>query len=437
MRTLTVLLAVAVIALIIALTMIVTLFLQSQRQLSPVTVLQSQRQLSPVTDAAATLLPTPQPSPTAMPRPTPTATPSPTPRPSPTDTPEPTPTATPSPTPRPSPTATPRPIPTATPTPAIEWATQWTYSADETDRDRITGNRTYSARAASINYRDLLYIRCQNDSLELFVVFGNSAGIAGNLNNEVEVLWRIDDGPSVEDYWGVSTNGGAVFLARDKVDLFARTLTLSIEFLIQAGSQADGGTFFAEFELDGRNDPDHPVRRVLEDCEHSLPEASRYNPWKYYEWKTGVFRSYSSTLYSVDGNQENGGYLRVACHVPNSPTAVGGQAIILIDVRFGDTVDISPNKDGEENVFWNIDDKPLVRENWETDWNSASRRGRGVRPRSGEVEFAKTLVTSSEFWIEATDTEDGEIFSARFMLGGADDPDHPVRQVLRACGHRA
>ena len=258
MRTLTVLLAVAVIALIIALTMIVTLFVQSQRQLSPVTVLQSQRQLSPVTDAAATLLPTPQPSPTAMPRPTPTATPSPTPRPSPTDTPEPTPTATPSPTPRPSPTATPRPIPTATPTPAIEWATQWTYSAYETDRDRITGNRTYVARAYGINYRDTLHIRCQNDSLALFVVFGNSAGIAGNLNNEVEVLWRIDDGPSVDDYWAVSTSGDAVFLARDRADLFARALTLSIEFLIQAGSQADGGTFFAEFELDGRNDPDHP-----------------------------------------------------------------------------------------------------------------------------------------------------------------------------------
>ena len=403
MRTLTVLLAVAVIALIIALTVIVTLFLQSQRQLSP------------VTDAAATLLPTPQPSPTAMPRPTPTATPSPTPRPSPTDTPEPTPTATPSPTPRPSPTATPRPIPTATPTPAIEWATQWTYAADETDRDRITGNRTYSAYASSITYGERLHIRCQNDSLELFVVFGNSAGIAGNLNNEVEVLWRIDDGPSVDDYWEVDTSGTAVLLARDKVDLFARTLTLSIEFLIQATSQADGGTFFAEFELDGRNDPDHPVRRVLEDCEHSLPEASRYNPWHYREYKNEFFRSYGSAVYSVDENQENDRYLSVECHVPYSPTAVGSQANIIIDVYLGDTVDISSNKDGEENVFWNVDDKPLVRENWKTDW-TASRRGRVVSPRSGEVEFAKTLVTSSEFWIEATDTEDGEIFSARSCL---------------------
>ena len=290
-----------------------------------------------------------------------------------------------------------------------------------------------SAQASSITYGETLRIRCRNDSLDLFVVFGNSAGIAGNLNNEVEVLWRIDDGPSVDDYWGVSTSGNTVFLARDKVDLFARTLTLSIEFLIQAGSQADGGTFFAEFELDGRNDPDHPVRRVLEDCEHSLPEASRYNPWRYAEWKNGVFRSYGSTLYSVDGNQE----IRVVCQVPYSPTAVGGQANIIINVQFGYTVDISPNKDGEENVFWNVDDKPLVRENWKTDWNPVFRRGRAVRPRSGEVEFAKTLVTSSEFWIEATDTEDGEIFSARFMLGGADDPDHPVRQVLRACGHRA
>ena len=310
MRTLTVLLAVAV----IALTVIVTLFLQSQRQLSP------------VTDAAATLLPTPQPSPTA----------------------------------------TPRPIPTATPTPAIEWATQWTYAADETDRDRITGNRTYSAYASSINYGGTLHVRCHNDSLELFVVFGNSAGIAGNLNNEVEVLWRIDDGPSVDDYWEVSTSGTAVLLAGDRADLFARTLTLSIEFLIQAGSQADGGTFFAEFELDGRNDPDHPVRRVLEDCEHSLPEASRYNPWHYLEYKNGFFRSYSSAVYSVDGNQENVQYLSVECHVPH---AVGGQANILIHVYFGDTVDISSNKDGEENVFWNVDDKPLVRENWKPGWD--------------------------------------------------------------------
>ena len=74
---------------------------------------------APTSTPQPTATPTPVPAPTATPTPVPTATPTPTLVPTSTPTPRPTlpPTATPQPTPTPTPTATPTPVPTATATP--------------------------------------------------------------------------------------------------------------------------------------------------------------------------------------------------------------------------------------------------------------------------------------------------------------------------------
>ena len=169
--------------------------------------------------------------------------------------------------------------------------------------------------------------------------------------------------------------------------------------------------------LDGRNDPGHPIRRVLEDCDQELPEESRFNPWSYYESSHQSGKYHSARLYSESTGIDDGISLNVRCSFSIDELY---QSRVSALVEFGYSVELPGDDENKVKVYWSIDGGPMTSEHWHLWLYSTSRLS---FPNSGVVEFAQTLVTSSEFWIEATDADGGETFFAVFRLGGRDDPE--------------
>ena len=235
----------------------------------------------------------------------------------------------------------------------------------------------------------------------------------------------MDRRPAVTERWGSSTSDQSVFLPKAQVESFVRDLLHSSEFLMQATSWEDGKQFFAEFMLDGRSDPDNPVRRVIEACEQQLPVIDRNNPWIYSERSEDSHTFFSAGIYDADGGSDSGKSLSIWCTY-----FTRGTSFLSVSLGFEESADFSSSKDGEVNVAWRIDDEPIVRDYWKVSLLSA----RTLFLSNGKVvELAENLIAKSELWIEATASGVGRTFSAAFRLGGRADPDHPVRQVLRGC----
>ena len=235
----------------------------------------------------------------------------------------------------------------------------------------------------------------------------------------------MDRRPAVTERWGSSTSDQSVFLPKAQVESFVRDLLHSSEFLMQATSWEDGKQFFAEFMLDGRSDPDNPVRRVIEACEQQLPVIDRNNPWYYSELSGDSISFFSASIRDADGGSDSGINLFIVCNYVTRENSY-----LSVSVTFEESADFPSSEDGEVNVAWRIDDEPIVRDYWKVSLLSARTL---FLSNGNAVELAENLIAKSEFWIEATASGVGRTFSAAFRLGGRDHPDHPVRQVLRGC----
>ncbi len=166
--------------------------------------------------------------------------------------------------------------PTPPPTPTPERATEWSYYVRT---DSITGKRTSYAQTNTTNVRSSyeyyrgtrasVYARCsigESNPLDVFVAFGESAHISGNIYDNVKVAYRFRGEAPVETHFSESTNNSAVFAWNNQEVGFARALIRNEQLSFRATAWHSGDTYTAVFALNGAEDPEHPVLRVLRDC---------------------------------------------------------------------------------------------------------------------------------------------------------------------------
>ena len=136
------------------------------------------------------------------------------------------------------------------------------------------GTFTYAYVSSNYFYSDdrnaggpaRLRVRCTNhgESADVFVGFGSNIYLAG-LRDVLRAVHQFDDHPQQTLWWDESTNNTSAFVPnRNEVD-FALAAVAASRLSLTITSY-DGERTTARWSLQGHNDPNHPVRRVLADC---------------------------------------------------------------------------------------------------------------------------------------------------------------------------
>lgn len=166
-------------------------------------------------------------------------------------------------------TPTPEPAPTPPPVPAQTAKATTTWVLDTSVFDEATGAKRYIALAAQ--NRRVLAVRCQDNLIDTIVYFGEDAHISGDINGLVATQWRFDANPTISGVWGTATDKQFIFSGAAVA--MARQIFESSRFRIQATDLLSGNQYLADFTLDGRSDPNHPVRRVFSECGLTIGES--------------------------------------------------------------------------------------------------------------------------------------------------------------------
>ena len=111
-----------------------------------------------------------------------------------------------------------------------------------------------------------MVVNCFPDEPSTNVYIDYATFIASsNLYNTMRLVYSLDNGPSVTQWWTESVDNEAAFSPNATEVAFALT-AVEARTLTATVTSYDGERTTATFTLRGANDPQHPVLRVLEAC---------------------------------------------------------------------------------------------------------------------------------------------------------------------------
>ena len=147
---------------------------------------------------------------------------------------------------------------TTAPVSDISRETNWVYGAKY---DPITSHY-FTTASVETEGGSKIQAQCNvtTSNPGLLVKFGGFTYFStGYSSNEIDVIWRIDNGAPVSNEWSV-TDSDIVWIPQSQMDEMARQLVHASRFVLRVQEST------VEFSFSGAGSPNHPVAYVLRAC---------------------------------------------------------------------------------------------------------------------------------------------------------------------------